>query len=90
MIGKWLGRELVPSHDLALSIHQDSDIRSVELELDDAQNFLRKEPLPVELFADVKKGWCLVTFQGVSIGWVKVLGNRVNNYYPKEVRIANL
>lgn len=90
MIGKWLGRELIPSHDLALSIHQDSDIRSVELELDDAQNFLRKEPLPVELFADVKKGWCLVTFQGVSIGWVKVLGNRVNNYYPKEVRIANL
>jgi len=90
MIGKWLGKELVPSHDLAMSIHRNKNLVSVELELEDAQDFLRKEQLNIELFESVKKGWCLVNYKDVSLGWVKVLGNRINNYYPKEVRIANL
>ena len=90
MIGKWLGKELVPSHDLALSIHRNNTLPAVELNIDDAQNFLRKEQLDIEIFSSVKKGWCLVNYKGESLGWVKVLGNRINNYYPKEVRIANL
>lgn len=90
MIGKWLGKELVPSHDLAMSIHHSKNIESLELTLEDAQNFLRKEQLDIELFDSVKKGWCLITYKEVALGWVKVLGNRINNYYPKEVRIANL
>ncbi|GGE34361.1 methyltransferase RsmF C-terminal domain-like protein [Sphingobacterium cellulitidis] len=90
MVGKWLGKELVPSHDLALSIYKDKNLASVELSLEDAQNFLRKEQLDIALFEGVKKGWCLVNYKNVSLGWVKVLGNRINNYYPREVRIANM
>ncbi|QBR10779.1 MULTISPECIES: methyltransferase RsmF C-terminal domain-like protein [unclassified Sphingobacterium] len=90
MIGKWLGKELVPSHDLAMSVLQAKDISSAEIGLADAQNFLRKEPLDPALFPAGMKGWCLVKYKGISLGWVKVLGNRVNNYYPKEIRIANL
>ncbi|WP_156305283.1 methyltransferase RsmF C-terminal domain-like protein [Sphingobacterium endophyticum] len=90
MIGKWLGKELVPSHDLAMSIHHPKNIESLELKLEDAQDFLRKEQLDIELFSSVKIGWCLITYNEVALGWVKVLGNRINNYYPKEVRIANL
>jgi len=90
MVGKWIGKELVPSHDLALSFYRDKNLSSVELTLTDAQDFLRKEQLDIELFNGVKKGWCLINYEGVSLGWVKVLGNRINNYYPREVRIANL
>lgn len=90
MVGKWIGKELVPSHDLALSVFRDKNLSSVELSLSDAQDFLRKEQLDIELFNGVKKGWCLINYEGVSLGWVKVLGNRINNYYPREVRIANL
>ncbi len=90
MVGKWLGKELVPSHDLALSVYRDKNLSAVELTLDDAQDFLRKEQLDLELFTGMEKGWCLVNYEGVSLGWVKVLGNRINNYYPREVRIANL
>ncbi|WP_312697263.1 methyltransferase RsmF C-terminal domain-like protein [Sphingobacterium mizutaii] len=90
MVGKWLGKELVPSHDLALSVYRDKNLSAVELTLADAQDFLRKEQLDLELFTGMEKGWCLVNYEGVSLGWVKVLGNRINNYYPREVRIANL
>ncbi|MGV6944703.1 methyltransferase RsmF C-terminal domain-like protein [Sphingobacterium kyonggiense] len=90
MVGKWLGKELLPSHDLALSIHLSQDIPTTELNLKDAQSFLRKEPLDPSLFPENLKGWSLVNYKGQTLGWVKVLGNRVNNYYPKEIRIANL
>ncbi|WKK58511.1 RNA methyltransferase [Sphingobacterium sp. BN32] len=89
-VGKWLGKELVPNHDLALSVHLDGSINAIELTLDLAQDYLRKEAMPQELFEGVKKGWCIVKYKNLPIGWIKVLGNRVNNYYPREVRIANL
>lgn len=89
-VGKWLGKELLPNHDLALSIHLDSSLNAVELNLDLAQDYLRKEALPIELFDGIAKGWCLIQYKKLPIGWIKVLGNRINNYYPREVRIANL
>jgi len=33
------------------------------------------------------KGWILFTYQNLPLGWGKNLGNRLNNYYPKEWRI---
>ena len=90
MIGKWTGKELIPSHDLAMSVYYSKEISSVELPLAQAQNYLRKEQLDMSLFEEANKGWCLVTYKNVPLGWVKVLGNRINNYYPKEIRISNL
>ncbi|MVZ63539.1 methyltransferase RsmF C-terminal domain-like protein [Sphingobacterium humi] len=89
-VGKWLGKELLPNHDLALSVHLDHRLSAVELNLDLAQDYLRKEALPIELFDGIAKGWCLIQYKKLPIGWIKVLGNRINNYYPREVRIANL
>ena len=89
-IGKWIGRELVPSHDLACSINIRPDLPAKELTLDCTLQFLRKESLSIDIFDGVKSGWCLVQYKGVNIGWVKVLSNRINNYYPKEIRIMNL
>ncbi len=89
-VGKWLGKELVPNHDLALSVHLSAEINAIELNLDLARDYLRKDAIPLDVFDQVKKGWCIVKYKGLPIGWIKVLGNRINNYYPKEVRIANL
>jgi 16S rRNA C967 or C1407 C5-methylase (RsmB/RsmF family)/NOL1/NOP2/fmu family ribosome biogenesis protein len=33
------------------------------------------------------QGWSLVSFNNIPLGWVKVLPNRLNNYYPKNWRI---
>jgi len=29
----------------------------------------------------------LASYQNFSLGWFKKIGNRINNYYPKELRI---
>ena len=28
-----------------------------------------------------------MTYEGQPLGWAKLLPNRINNYYPKELRI---
>ena len=33
-----------------------------------------------------KKGWCLVTVDGYSIGWGKGDGTQLINHYPKGLR----
>jgi 16S rRNA C967 or C1407 C5-methylase (RsmB/RsmF family)/NOL1/NOP2/fmu family ribosome biogenesis protein len=33
------------------------------------------------------KAWRLVRYQGHNLGWAKMLTGRINNYYPKELRI---
>lgn len=49
-----------------------------------ALTFLRKEDIPVSGNAG---DWTLIAYRGIGLGWCKNLGNRFNNYYPKEWRI---
>ncbi len=89
-LGKWTGRELIPAHDLALSTRMRDDIAGIDLDLETALQFLRKENLDAGINDSGKIGWLLVRYQGVNLGWIKALPNRINNYYPKELRISNL
>ncbi|MCL7988383.1 RNA methyltransferase [Sphingobacterium sp. lm-10] len=89
-LGKWTGRELIPAHDLALSLRVRKDIAGITLDLDLALQFLRKENLDASINTSGKTGWLLVRYQGINLGWIKALPNRINNYYPKELRISNL
>ena len=78
------GKEWIPAHDVALSIVRSLDIPSIEVNKTQALKFLKKEEMDLSL---QKKGWLLITHQGLGIGWIKSLGNRVNNYLPKHWRI---
>lgn len=89
-IGELKGKELVPSHDLALSNLIRKDLPSIELTLEQAQNYLRKENMSIEINPQNLRGWILVMYKEVNLGWIKAMPNRINNYYPKEIRIANL
>jgi 16S rRNA C967 or C1407 C5-methylase (RsmB/RsmF family)/NOL1/NOP2/fmu family ribosome biogenesis protein len=84
-IGKLAGRDLIPDHELALSNIVSKDmVAQTELDYDQAILYLRRENLVMD---EVKKGWSLMTFDGLAMGWAKLLPNRINNYYPKELRI---
>ena len=83
-IGKFTAKDLIPDHALALSDLPSSEIASVVLNKEAALQYLRK----ADVFIDVgQKGWLLVEYNGINLGWIKNLGNRVNNYYPKDWRI---
>jgi len=77
--------DLLPEHTYALSIDRNPAVfDSIELELKEALLFLKKEEIRIN---SQKKGWLIVQYRGVPLGFVKNLGNRANNYFPKEWRI---
>jgi 16S rRNA C967 or C1407 C5-methylase (RsmB/RsmF family)/NOL1/NOP2/fmu family ribosome biogenesis protein len=83
-VGKAGEREWIPDHELALANKLKPGLATLELNLDDSLRFLRGEPFVSEKGG---KGWKLVSFQGQRLGWVKLLGDRLNNYYPRSWRI---
>jgi NOL1/NOP2/fmu family ribosome biogenesis protein len=59
----------------------------VELTLEQALSYLRTEALQL---TDAPVDVLLVTYQHIPLGFVKSVGNRCNNLYPKEWRIRKL
>ena len=84
LLGRLAGGELVPDHELALSLVISPDIPKTELSLAQAIQYLRKEDIRLET---PFLGWALVCYENQRLGWIKILPNRVNNYYPKQSRI---
>ena len=76
-----------PTHALALSpVLAKNNIRIQEVDLQTAIRYLKKE----ELRFEAPQGeWILISYLSTPLGWVKEVGNRINNYYPKEWRIRN-
>jgi 16S rRNA C967 or C1407 C5-methylase (RsmB/RsmF family)/NOL1/NOP2/fmu family ribosome biogenesis protein len=85
-LGTIIRDQLVPDHELALSTIIASSIPTVAVDKKTALEYLRKEEIKLDV---AEKGWVLLTYQQLPIGWVKILPNRVNNYYPKEWRILH-
>lgn len=83
-LGTIAKKDLLPEHALSLSTIINQTIFSVELNEEQALTYLRKNDLQIE---SSHKGWALAKYKGMNLGWMKLLGNRINNYYPKEYRI---
>ena len=82
-LGEVLSNKWIPHYEYALSIFDKPQFASSELSLQSALTYLKGHPLSLE----GKDGWHLAQYQGHSLGWLKKIGNRSNNYYPKELRI---
>jgi NOL1/NOP2/fmu family ribosome biogenesis protein len=86
-IGKLAGKDLVPDHELALSIIINKDaVLQTELNKEQAIQYLRRDNIDIN---PSEKGWSLMNYEGQALGWAKLLPNRINNYYPKEIRILS-
>ena len=83
-IGAIKGKDVIPSHELAVSFLTKGLFSPVELSKEQSLQYLRRKELVLN---NAPKGWQLVSFGGLPLGWVKVLPNRINNYYPAEWRI---
>ena len=87
-IGEWKGKDLVPHHSLAMSTALEEGVfPRTELTYEQAIAYSRKEGLVLD--ASVPRGYVLVTYQQVPLGFVKNIGNRANNLYPQEWRIRS-
>lgn len=82
------GRKYAPDHGLALSVERSREaFPREEVSLEVALSYLRREALV--LSPTVPRGFVLLTYRGVALGFVNHLGARANNLYPAEWRIRN-
>ena len=85
-IGALIRDELIPAHGLAMSTIISGIFPGVETSMPVALDYLRKKDISIK---EKTKGWALVKYCGNNLGLIKILPGRINNYYPKELRILN-
>ncbi len=88
-LGELKGRDLVPDAVLALSQQLDrQQLVCTEVDTKTALDYLRRSA--VTLNTNLPRGYVLLCYHGLPLGWAKHLGNRANNLYPNDWRIRTL
>jgi NOL1/NOP2/fmu family ribosome biogenesis protein len=83
-VGELKQNDFIPSHDLAMTSLASQHIQRLELDDEQAMKYLRKQDFMIDTNL---KGWCLMQYKGLHLGWAKILPNRINNYYPVHQRV---
>ncbi|NQV54189.1 MAG: hypothetical protein HQ500_13470 [Flavobacteriales bacterium] len=76
------GKDVIPMHGLAM---MESNIDHLAVDHENALRYLRKES--IYLPHEMPKGWYLISYEGIKLGWLKAIGTRTNNYYPNGLRL---
>ena len=84
-LGEIKGKDLIPHHSLAMSTALADVFPKAEVAYEQAIAYLRKEGLVLD--PNIPRGYVLLTYRQVPLGFVKNIGNRANNLYPQEWRI---
>lgn len=82
-VGDIARKGVIPNEELALNPFLIQFNGKIETEKQQALQYLHGDTFPLA----GKHGFQLITYQNEPLGWVKHLGNRFNNLYPKEWRI---
>ena len=83
--GETKGHDFVPSADWALSMEFDREAYPcVEVDRLMALHYLHRDALVLK---DAPRGFVVITYKGVPLGFVKNVGNRCNNLLPQHRRI---
>jgi len=82
-LGETNRKGFMPDIELALCVDLIQNQSTLELTRDQALSYLHGDVFPLA----AEKGVHLVAFEHIPIGFIKHLGNRFNNLYPKEWRI---
>ena len=85
-MGAIIRNELIPDHELAMSTALAAELKRIDTDKATALQYLRREE--IRLTTDLT-GWALLSYLDLPLGWMKVLPNRINNYYPSNWRILN-
>lgn len=82
-VGEIKGKDIIPAHEMAMSLLPLEHFNQVTVTTEEALKYLRRQ----DLHLDCSKGWNLIMYEQLPLGWIKSLPNRINNYYPQEWRI---
>ena len=79
MLGQCKKGRFEPSHALAIALDINDFKNTYETE--DIKKYIGGETLQADI-----QGWCVVTYQGVKMGWTKGSGGILKNHFPKHMR----
>lgn len=79
------GKDWIPDHELALSVHLNSGVPIVDMDLKSGRMYLKGEV--TEHPDTMENTWKIARYAGMNLGWLKQVGSRYNNYFPKNRRI---
>lgn len=83
-LGEIKGKELIPSYDVSHQKELIENYPKVELKEQDAHKYLQGNALIIT----APKGPVVLTYKGFALGMGKSNGDRINNLYPKHLRIT--
>lgn len=85
-VGTKKGKDVIPAHAEALLTTLPKDkYPTAELTREEALHYLHHDA--IVLPPDTPRGFVIVTYQSLPLGFVKNIGNRANNLYPQEWKI---
>ncbi|MBC7883981.1 MAG: RNA methyltransferase, partial [Saprospiraceae bacterium] len=83
--GQLKGKDVIPSHSLAMAGLQVNDVQTIELDQDAALDFLERS---TNIKSQVNEnGWYITTFKGTRLGWLKHTSQGWKNHYPMNWRL---
>ena len=85
-MGQVIREELIPEHALAMANISHHQFEEIQLSKEEAIQYLQKKDFNINSTA---KGWHLMKYENAYLGFAKLMGNRMNNAYPKEWRIRS-
>lgn len=84
-VATYKGAQFSPHPALALSSDFNIDVfQNENLSAEISLKFLQRDNIHIE---GNHTGWIAVCYKNIPLGWMKNIGNRSNNYFPKEKRI---
>ena len=83
-LGAPSAKDWIPAHDVALSVDASTALPSIDVNREQALKFLKREDMNLDSSA---RGWQIIKFNNLGLGWIKSLQNRANNHLPKNWRI---
>jgi NOL1/NOP2/sun family putative RNA methylase len=84
-LGKFKGKTFIPDHALARALPAK---HIIPLSKEDAYRYLYGEELGIISCNISKVQFVVVSYQGLPLGWAKIVGDRLKNHYPKGLRKA--
>lgn len=76
---------VVPDHALAMAMKAEDARRAFDMDEATAARFMEGE----EIAADTEKGWTLMTYKNMPLGWGKASAGAIKNHLPKGLRRRN-
>lgn len=83
-LGQLIREELIPDQAFAMANVKHHFFDEINLTKEEAIQYLQKKDFNINTNS---KGWHLIKYNEAYLGFAKLMGNRMNNTYPKEWRI---